>query len=197
MSPADANDSAPPDDTPLEGELSQRLRALREQKGMTLRAVADAAGISVSFLSQVETGKASPSIATLIRMARSLDENVAALFEPRSSSHLIRAGDRPRLVHPQRKWTEQLLSPRDFRHLQVIISTVSPGASSGEEAFGYEAAETCALVQSGKVSFWLESERFDLEVGDCLAFDSRQPHRVENVGKVPAEILWASSPPAY
>lgn len=180
-----------------ETELSQRIRRLREEKGLSLRAMAREAGVSVSFLSQVENGKASPSIPTLIKMARSLDEHVAALFEPRSTSRLIRADERPQLLHPQRKWSEALLSPRDFRSLQVILSTVAPKGASAEEPFSYEAGETCALVVSGSVDFWLDGEKFKLRKGDCLAFDPSTPHRVENNGRSHAQILWASSPPAY
>jgi transcriptional regulator with XRE-family HTH domain len=187
-----------PEATPSEEtQLSQRLRALRHEKGMPLREMAEIAGVSVSFLSQVERGTASPSIGTLIKMARALDETVSSLFEPRNAARLIRADARPTLVHPERQWSEELLSPRDFTRLQFIRSTVAPGGSTGPEALSYDAAETCMLVESGTLTVWLEGEEMELAAGDCLAFDPHQPHRLDNPGDVPAVLIFASSPPSY
>jgi transcriptional regulator with XRE-family HTH domain len=186
-----------PDGVSQELELSQRIRSLREEKGMSLRAMSRAAGVSVSFLSQVERGTAAPSIASLIRMARALDETVASLFEPRVVGRLIRAGERPALVHPNRQWSEELLSPRDFARLQLIRSTLAPGGSTGDEALSYDVAETCVLVESGRLDFWLDGEWMQLEPGDCLAYDPHQPHRLANPGTKPTVLLFASSPPSY
>jgi len=196
--PAEATDNSPDEDAfNEETQLSQRLRALRHEKGMPLRTMAEAAGVSVSFLSQVERGTASPSIGTLIRMARALGETVSSLFEPRSQARLIRADQRPTLTHPERQWTEELLSPRDFSRLQFIRSTVAPGGSTGPEPLSYDTAETCMLVESGTLTFWLEGEEMTLSAGDCLAYDPRQPHRLDNPGEMDTVLIFASSPPSY
>jgi len=50
---------------PSPDELGQRLRAVREERGMSLRALAKLIDVSPSFVSQVELGKASPSVGTL------------------------------------------------------------------------------------------------------------------------------------
>jgi len=180
-----------------EDQLSQRLRTLRHEKGMPLRTMAEAAGVSVSFLSQVERGTASPSIGTLIRMARALGETVSSLFEPRSGARLVRADQRPTLIHPERQWAEELLSPRDFSRLQFIRSTVAPGGTTGTEPLSYDAAETCMLVESGTLTFWLEGEEMTLAAGDCLSYDPRQPHRLSNPTDTATVLIFASSPPSY
>jgi transcriptional regulator with XRE-family HTH domain len=181
-----------------ETQLSRRIRSLRQAKGMSLRTMAGISGVSVSFLSQVERGTASPSIATLIRMARALDETVASLFEPRTGGRLVRAGERPTLVHPHRQWSEELLSPRDFTRLQLIRSTLAPHGSTGDDTLAYDAAETCVLVESGTLDVWMEGEEvMHLDAGDCLAFDPHQPHRLSNPGEEPTVLLFASSPPTY
>jgi transcriptional regulator with XRE-family HTH domain len=199
---SDENETAPvpggAEQTLEESQLSQRLRALRHEKGMPLREMAEASGVSVSFLSQVERGTASPSIGTLIRMARALGETVSSLFEPRSQARLVRADERPTLVHPERQWSEELLSPRDFSRLQFIRSTVAPGGSTGQEPLSYDVAETCVLVESGTLRVWLEGEdELELHAGDCLAFDPHEPHRLMNPGTDPAVLIFASSPPSY
>jgi len=63
-------------------DVGQRLRTVRQRKRHTLKTVADRAGISQSFLSQVERGRAATSIATLKRIAAALDISMGELFEP-------------------------------------------------------------------------------------------------------------------
>ncbi len=197
MSAENPSKPDPPEPASEETQLSQRLRSLRHEKGMPLREMAEIAGVSVSFLSQVERGTASPSIGTLIRMARALDETVSSLFEPRNAARLVRANERPTLVHPERQWSEELLSPRDFSRLQFIRSTVAPGGSTGPEPLSYDAAETCMLVESGTLTVWLEQEEMQLGPGDCLAYDPHQSHRFHNGSDEPTVLIFASSPPSY
>jgi transcriptional regulator with XRE-family HTH domain len=84
-------------------ELGRRIRSLREEKGLSLRAVAEGAGVSESFLSQVERSVASPSVASLRRIAEALGESLASFFAgPGGAGRLVRVGDRRRMVHPRR-----------------------------------------------------------------------------------------------
>jgi XRE family transcriptional regulator, regulator of sulfur utilization len=179
-------------------QLGGYIRELRVKRNMSLRSLAGAAEVSVSFLSQVERGTASPSIASLMRIAKALDQTISSLFVERESSRLVRAGEGPRLVHPQREWEEELVSPREFSRLQIIRSTLAPGGSSGAELLSYGgASETSMIVESGSVSTTLGSEQFELFPGDCLSFDASTPHRIVNTGSVPSVIIFASSPPSY
>jgi transcriptional regulator with XRE-family HTH domain len=179
-------------------ELGGRIRTVREEKGLSLRTVADAAGVSESFLSQVERGVASPSVASLRRVAEALGESVGALFDgPSVSGRLVRVQDRRRLVHPERHWEDVLLTPRTSRRLQVILSTIEAGAGSGEEPYTHDSDEECVVVLTGRLEFWVGDERFDLEEGDTLVFESRRPHRNRNPGPGKAQVLWIITPPSY
>ncbi|HEX2031136.1 MAG TPA: cupin domain-containing protein [Actinomycetota bacterium] len=183
---------------PDERELGRRIRSVRESKGLSLRAVAQAAGISESFLSQVERGVASPSVASLRRIAESLGESVGSLFEgPASGGKVVRVADRRRLVHPRRHWEDVLLTPSDSKRLQVILSMIEPGAGSGKQPYAHDSDEECVIVLKGRLEFWVEEERFDLDEGDSLVFESRRPHRNRNPGPTKAEVLWVITPPSY
>ena len=58
------------------------LRAIRQRKRLTLQALAKKAGrMSYTFLSNVETGKADPSLSTLRRLAKALDVSVSDLVK--------------------------------------------------------------------------------------------------------------------
>lgn len=189
--------SVQPDDAVIEQQLGATIRELRLNRNTSLRTLASQAGVSVSFLSQVERSEASPSIATLMRIAKALDQTIGSLFETRPNTRLVRRGSGPRLVHPDRQWDEEMLTPREFGRLQLIRSTLAAGGSSGEEALVYGASETSVLVESGSVEVWLGAEHYELELGDCLSYDPSAPHRVANPGDVPAVLLFASAPPSY
>ncbi|MBI4261472.1 MAG: cupin domain-containing protein [Actinobacteria bacterium] len=179
-------------------ELGRRIRTLREEKGLSLRAVSDAAGVSESFLSQVERGVASPSVASLRRLAEALGESVGSFFEgPSAGGRVVRAGARRRLVHPQRHWEDVLLTPRESKRLQVILSTIEPGGGSGDEPYTHDSDEECVVVLRGRMEFWVDDERYELSEGDSLLFESRRPHRNINPGPSKAEVLWIITPPSY
>jgi len=181
-----------------EHQLGNYIRELRLKRNMSLRSLAAQSEVSVSFLSQVERGTASPSIASLMRIAKSLDQTIGSLFETPSNSRLVRAGEGPRLVHPNREWEEELLSPRDFSRLQVIRSTLVAGGSTGKELLSYGAvSETSMIVESGTINVSLGSEEFTLAEGDCLSYDASIPHRIENATDETCVIIFVSSPPSY
>ena len=180
-------------------ELGRRIRSLRERRGLSLRAVAEAAGMSESFLSQVERGVASPSVASLRGIAEALQESVAAFFADGDevAGKLVRVADRRRLVHPKRHWEDTLLTPRTSKRLQVILSTVEPGQGSGEEPYSHDSDEECVLLLKGRLEFWVGEEHYVMEEGDSLLFESRLPHRNVNPGPGQAKVLWVITPPSY
>lgn len=180
-------------------ELGRRIRTLRERRGLSLRAVSGSAGVSESFLSQVERGVASPSVASLRGIAEALQESIAAFFAEGEevAGQLVRVADRRRLVHPKRHWEDVLLTPRTSKRLQVILSTVEPGQGSGEEPYSHDSDEECVVLLEGHLEFWVGEEHYVLEEGDSLLFESRLPHRNVNPGPGPAKVLWVITPPSY
>src|SRR5690242_7024154 len=72
--------------TPDEGEVGPRLRQLREQKAMSARQVAELAGVSPAYLSRLENGRVSPTVATLARLVAAMGETMATLFQDTPSS---------------------------------------------------------------------------------------------------------------
>jgi transcriptional regulator with XRE-family HTH domain len=179
--------------------LGSRIRSLRDEKGLPLRVVAESAHVSESFLSQVERGVANPSVASLRRIAEALGESIGSFFEGpnHGGGRVVRAADRRRLIHPRRQWEDVLLTPRESRRLQVILSTIEPGAGSGEEPYSHDSDEECVIVLSGDLNFWVDDEPYELHEGDSLLFESRLPHRNVNPGPGRAQVLWVITPPSY
>ncbi len=110
-----------------EVDLGARIRALRLRQGLTLRELAARAGVTESFLSQVERGVASPSIASVQRIARALGHSIARLFsEDEPTGSLVREGERRRVTSPGLGAVDEFLTRSPDGRLQVILSTIEP-----------------------------------------------------------------------
>lgn len=81
--------------TPSVVHLGTRLRAVRQAAGLSLREVARQLGVSPSFVSQLETGKSQPSVATLYSLAQLLDVPIDQLFNPDHAAPRLRAAPEP------------------------------------------------------------------------------------------------------
>ena len=66
--------------------LGSRLKNVRVKAGWTLRELARQAGVSPSFVSQIENGKSQPSVATLYEFAQLLNVSIDELFDPRGGA---------------------------------------------------------------------------------------------------------------
>ena len=184
---------------PAEVDVGGRLRAIRRLRRATLKTVAERAGLSESFLSQIERGKASASVASLTRIAAALGVNVADLFEAheaRADPRVLRRGSRPSLAFGNlgRKY---LLTPRPLENLEVFLVELVPGGSTGDEPYTHGSSEELVVVLAGRIQLQLGERLFDLEQGDSIDYLSSVPHRVVNVGAEVAEVMWVISPPSY
>jgi transcriptional regulator with XRE-family HTH domain len=182
-----------------EVNVGERLRAIRHLRRATLKNVAERAQLSESFLSQVERGKASASIASLTRIAAALSVNVADLFEPHSSRahpRVLQRDSRPALAFGNlgRKY---LLTPRPLEHLEVFVAELDPGGSTGDEPYTHGDSEELFMVLSGRVHLQLGERLYELRQGDSIDYRSSVPHRVTNAGDDVAEVIWVISPPSY
>ncbi len=178
--------------------LGERLRAIRLLRRLTLREVAEAAGVSESFVSQLERGRSSASVATLQRIAAAVGIEISDLFagEPQAGPRVLRRQERQVLEwgHLGRK---ALLTPKPFHSLEVVAAAFDPGGSTGDEPYTHGDSEELLLVLAGRVHVQLGSELHELSAGDSVNYRSSTPHRVSNRGDESAEVLFVISPPSY
>jgi transcriptional regulator with XRE-family HTH domain len=188
--------SAP--DAVAEVDVGERLRDIRRLRRATLRTIADRAGVSESFLSQVERGRASASIASLQRIAGALGVAVADLFEPGGppTPRVVRRDERPTLAFGI-LGRKHLLTPRPLQHLEVFVGEFDPGGSTGAEPYAHGDSEELFVVLAGTVQLELDGRTYELESGDSIDYRSSSPHRATNVGRKRAEVMWIISPPSY
>ena len=89
-----------PDAAPRDGQapaVGSAMRRRRKALGLPLRTVAGASGLSIGYLSQVETGKAVPALGTLAQIAAALGVGLDYFIaEPRPADALSRSMGRER-----------------------------------------------------------------------------------------------------
>ena len=188
--------SAP--DVPAEVDVGERLRELRRFRRLTLRTIASRSGLSESFLSQVERGRSSASIASLRRIADALGVSIADLFDQDGAPRpqVVRRDDRPALAFGV-LGRKLLLTPRPLRHLEVFVGELEGGGSTGDQPYAHGDSEELFVVLAGNVQLEVGGERLELEHGDSVDYRSSTPHRVSNIGQDLAEVMWIISPPSY
>jgi len=180
---------------PAAGPVGPRLRRMRMQRGYSLARVAHAARVSVGFLSALERGQMSASVATLRRLARFYRINILSLFDPSEvNPGRVRPGDRkvleagPGVRMELLAWGNTVMEPHLFR--------VAPSAGSGE-SYAHEGEEFLYILR-GCLEISLEGgESHRLEEGDSFYFESSNHHRWTNPGDKEAWVLWVNTPPTF
>lgn len=179
-------------------QLGPRIRSLRQARRLTLREVSQRAGVTESFLSQVERDVTSPSIATVQRIARALDLSIAQLFaEEPETGRVVRREARRRVAYPGLKAVDEFLTSNMAGRLQVIMSTIEPGGGTGAEPYTHESDEEVVVVMAGVLDLWVGDEHYVLREGDAITFPSRLPHWNVNQGDTPATVLFCLTPPSF
>jgi transcriptional regulator with XRE-family HTH domain len=189
--------SAVESDGAVHVELGERIRAIRQLRRRTLKEIATAAGISESFLSQLERGRTNATIATLQRLATALGIEVSDLFSTGSSRPRVIRRDAREFVAWGSQGRKALLTPKPFHSLEVVVARFEPGGSTGDEPYTHGDSEELLIVVEGSVHVQLGTEIHDVTAGDSVHYRSSTPHRVSNPYDETAEVLFVISPPSY
>jgi quercetin dioxygenase-like cupin family protein/DNA-binding XRE family transcriptional regulator len=199
--PSSGTAAAPPQATPADS-LGVRLKHARMVRQLTLKALAAQAGCSASLLSKVEGGHATPSLATLHRLALALSTNIAALVSGPdiNTSPVQRAKERPSVSFPTAGkrgsiMLERVVVPAPGQLLQGDIHVIEPHSSSDEQIS--HLGEELGYVIEGELELTLDAERYRLQAGDSFYFPSNVPHSYCNPGKGVTRVLWINTPPTF
>ncbi|MFV3291446.1 helix-turn-helix domain-containing protein [Pseudomonas sp. NY11955] len=172
--------------------MSIRLKLLRKKLGMTLEMLAEKTGMTKSYLSKVERGLNTPSIAAALKLARALNVNVEELFAEEQAGQsrysLVRHGERQALVGDgQGPGYAALTSQVGQRSLLPFL--IQPPSEFSDPTFKEHQGEEFLFVHAGQVEVDFMNERVLLEQGDALHFNAQTPHRLRSVGGTPAQLL--------
>jgi len=181
-------------------DIGFQIRQLRKAKGYTLQQVATHLGVSIGYVSQIERNRSKLSIGMLKRISDLFGVHMNWFFQsggnapPEERNIIVRAGNRRRMTFTGLGITEELLSPNLAGPLELLLSTIEPGADS--DYYSHDGAEA-GLVLSGRLELWVGENRFELDAGDSFSFNSTETHRCRNPGDQPTKVVWVITPPHY
>lgn len=174
--------------------LGRRLREYRALRRLTLRAVAERADVSAGFLSQLERGLSSASIASLARIASALDIGVADLFaDGEIGVSPLHAEDRP-VIRASGGVRKTLLTRTPLRGMDFYAVEFDAGGSTGPEQYSHPGQHEVVVVLQGAVTIELGDRSLILQADDSLDFESRLPHRIHNHTIDTAFLHWVIGP---
>ncbi|MBA3319151.1 MAG: helix-turn-helix domain-containing protein [Gemmatimonadales bacterium] len=177
-----------------DADLGGAIRRLREAQRLSLRSLAATTGLSASFLSQVENGQASPSIASMERIAAGLGVRLAEFFngvEP--APVVVRADGRMLLTSEWSKARiERLGGGGGVGGLDAVLVTIEPGGMSGKQPYS-ALREEFALVLKGRTVLTLGQVDHVLESGDAVTIPVGVGRRWHNPYSTAVGILVATS----
>lgn len=174
----------------LEEFLGNRLRELRRQQGLSLRALAEKSGLSANTLSLIENGKTSPSVATLQQIAIALNIPITTFFESnvkRDPVIYTKSGERKSnpLQHGR---LEELGTGVGNDGLQPYLVHYDPHSDGGGQPITHEGSEFFYCL-SGRVIYNIIGQEYLLEPGDSLLFSAKMPHSWVNPGDEPCVMV--------
>jgi transcriptional regulator with XRE-family HTH domain len=186
----DSKTKAPAERTP---RLGERVRALREAMGLSLRDLAERSGVSAPMLSQVERQETSPTIAVAAKIAAGLELSLSQLLRLDEGEHVTisRSGQRRRFERGGHRF-EELTPPLPGQRADVSLHTLKPGAATGgsdDPPMHEPGSRETAVVLTGTLALVVDGSRHELRSGDSVTFDADLPHHFENEGEEPTRFL--------
>jgi transcriptional regulator with XRE-family HTH domain len=180
----------------LDKGLGRSLHKLRREHHLSLKQVADASGMSASFLSLVENGRTDITVSRLQRLTRFYGVQLSDLVHEEGSTEnafIIRKHERKHIAFPSEGITVYLLAPDSHRVMVPVLSMFDPRAKAAD--FSEHPGEEFFIVLVGTIEFEFESsEPITLNAGDCAYYRSDRPHLFLNAGAGQAQILFVSVP---
>ncbi len=171
--------------------LGTRIRRLREERGLSLRALARASELSANALSMIERNKVSPSVSTLYKLADALEVPVTAFFreEPRRKPIVYRkAADRTRIPFARGCW-EGLGGEFFVGRVEPFMLTLEPGGNSGRHAMIHTGHEFVICLE-GLLEYTVEEQKYLLQPGDSLLFAAHLKHTWRNVSNETTQAMF-------
>jgi XRE family transcriptional regulator, regulator of sulfur utilization len=161
---------------------------------LSVRTLAAKTGFSPSFISQVENCQASPSIASLEKIAAALDVTLVEFFQSGEarSSVVVRAEQRPRLESGWSKAEIESLGMDRASRLEPMLITLRAGGASGKRPHTLP-REQFVFIVSGEVTLSLDGVELVLTKGDAVTVAPQKPFRWVNASAEPAQLLVVSS----
>ncbi len=179
-------------------DIGSKIRELRKDKGLTVTELAKSVGCSPSFISQLERGKVSPSIATLKKITDALGINIVDLFLPTNHREPVVLREHERIETSLKKWrvkVQLLVRSTEGKKMQPFYTIIEPGGGATKPYTHY--GEEFGIVLKGELELNLNGRVYRVKENESFYFSSHIPHSWRNVSKGETVVIWVVSPPTW
>jgi len=178
-------------------QFGGKIRTVREQRSLTLKDVAEKAGVSESLVSQIERNRVSPAIDTLLALADALEIDFDYLFSDLKRERpvkIVRKDERPAYQIKRGIRYEHLAQVEEQGGIEAYIINIEAGAKTGNAEYGHQGWEL-GIVESGQMELTAGNNVYICRQGDSVSFRADTPHILSNPGKKTLRVFWVISPP--
>jgi transcriptional regulator with XRE-family HTH domain len=184
-------------DSVAEEPLGKKIRKRRRAIDMTLQQVSERVGLSIGFLSQIERGASTPSLASLCNIAEALGTSVDAFVKapPRATGAVSRQGERETFSLGDARRTYELLGA-GFANARLHPTLVRRPPGHVSEIMHNEGEDFVYIIE-GCILLEVGGERHILNKGDSMHFQSHLPHRSATLGNETTLELWVRTQPLF
>ena len=178
--------------------FGEKLRAVRERKGLTMKQVAERIAVSESLICQIERNKVSPSIETLLSIADTLEIDLDYLFRDFKKNkpvEIVRRTERhSRTIQGVTYYQLSAMTDSSEEYgIGAVRIEIEVGAERGNSEYGHPGKEL-GVILSGEGRLTYGTESYILKEGDSVSFASDIPHILKNAGKKKLVALWINTP---
>ena len=167
-----------------ENAISSNLKEIREQRNLSLDQLAELTGVSKSMLRQIETGRSSPTIATIWKIANGLRLSFTTLVSKRQPEVAIMdfKGTKP-LTAKSDHYRIFPLVPIDPEHaFEIYHVEIDPGTTyEGEPHEGN--VEEYVFVLRGRLEITVEENHYSVKPDQFIRFVANRPHKYNSAGE--------------
>ena len=170
--------------------VSRNLKEIRDRRSLSLDQLAKLTGVSKSMLRQIETGKSSPTISTIWKIANGLRLSFTALLAKQEPEVAIMAFTKTEpLTASQGGYRVYPMIPFDPEHsFEIYHVQIDPGVLyEGEPHEGN--VEEFLFIEEGHVCIIIDNNHYEAGADHCIRFKANRPHRYENTGDITAKLI--------
>ncbi len=182
----------------LETEIGKRIKAQRLAAKLTLKQLAEKVGCTDSYLSQIENGKVSPSIASLKKIADGLQTKITDFFVESQDDDPVVLPPERRIVLSLERWNARIeslvVNPKNKR-MHPFYTTIEPGG--GSHGSYSHVGEEFGIVLKGVLEIELDGVVHRVSENETFYYNSSQPHNWTNPEESETIVVWVISPPTF
>lgn len=177
------------------GYIGERIRKERNKYDLSLSELAKEIGVSVSLLSLVENGKATPSMTVLDKLCSFFSIHMASLFEQEEGNPkaTLMKSDKQLEIRIDSARTRKFLLPRSGVSIEPVLVVIE--ADPPFIDFTVHKGVEYGYVLQGSITVEIEGEEpITCSEGDSIFYKASQPHRLLNLSHQRAVGLWMGVP---